>query len=48
MRTTYPIPKSTMTLILEYGMTLKGRLSSYRLVRDIYRSVDDGAVYLAK
>lgn len=37
-----------MSSVLKTGMTMQGRRSSYHLVRDLYRSADGGAVYLAK
>lgn len=37
-----------MASLLKPGMLLQGRFSSYSLVRDLYRSADDGVVFLAK
>ncbi|KAI0164014.1 kinase-like protein [Xylariaceae sp. FL1272] len=37
-----------MSSILRVGQTLRGRLSSYVLVKELYKASDDGVVYLAK
>lgn len=43
-----PESRPVMASFLKPGMLLQGRLSSYSLLRDLYRSADDGVVYLAK
>lgn len=42
------VPRHVMASLLKTGILLHGRKSSYSLMRDIYRSADDGIVYLAK
>lgn len=43
-----PESRPAMASFLKPGMLLQGRLSCYSLLRDLYRSADDGVVYLAK
>lgn len=37
-----------MASIWKIGQTLKGRLSTYTLTKELYRAIDDGEVFLAK
>lgn len=39
---------TNMTSILKVGQTLKGRLSTYQLTKELHRAADDGAVFLAR
>lgn len=39
---------TNMASVLKVGQTLKGRLSTYTLTKEIHRAADDGVVFLAK
>lgn len=40
--------KVDMSSILKVGQTLQGRLSTYTLAKELFRSTDTGVVFLAK
>lgn len=40
--------EAAMNSVLKAGQTLRGRLSTYTLAKELYRSDDNGAVFLAR
>jgi hypothetical protein len=40
-------PESSMASLLKVGTALRGRLSTYSIVKELYRAADEGAVFLA-